>query len=192
MRIITSLRALRGAPWRVAAVACAVALGCLALVAAQAATAATQSRPGTSTGKPGLSATLVQCVTAVNQAERSATFSGEMSTVPGTVRMAMRIEVEERLPQEALFRVVAAPGAGAWRISEPRVKVFKYLKQVTDLSAPVRYRASIHFRWVNARGATIRRATRLTKACVQPATPPVATGTGSAATSAGTATTPAA
>jgi hypothetical protein len=179
---------------RSATAAGAAALALLATAAVLVATAAAGAS-GTDPARgasPTVSATITECVTSVVEAERSATFSGEMSTVPGTVRMAMRIEVEERLPQEALFRVVAAPGAGAWRISEPRVKVFKYLKQVTDLSAPARYRASIHFRWVNSHGATIRRATRLTKACVQPAAPPAATGTGSAATSAGTAATTAA
>jgi hypothetical protein len=107
----------------------------------------------------------------VNQSERSATFAGEMSAVPGTARMAMRIDVEQRLPREQVYRVVVAPGFGAWRSSEPKVKVFKYLKQVTDLVAPARYRASIRFRWVNAHGVTIRRAARLTHACTQPATP---------------------
>ena len=95
--------------------------------------------------------------------------------------MAMRIEIEERLPHEALFHIVAAPGAGAWRTSEPHVKIFKYLKQVTDLSAPARYRASVHFRWLNSHGATIHRAARLTKACAEPAAPPAATGAGTAA-----------
>jgi hypothetical protein len=120
---------------------------------------------------PLVSATLTQCVTSVTEAERSATFAGEMSVVPGTAKMAMRIEVEERLPHEALFHAVIAPGAGVWRTSEPHVKVFKYLKQVTDLSAPARYRASVHFRWMNAHGATIRRASRVTRACAQPAAP---------------------
>ena len=120
---------------------------------------------------PSVSATLTQCVTSVTQAERSATYAGEMSAIPGTVRMAMRIDVEERIPHEAQFRAVVAPGAGAWRTSETKVKIFKYLKQVTDLSAPARYRATVHFRWLNAHGATIHRATRTTKACAQPASP---------------------
>ena len=107
------------------------------LVGAAAAAGASASDSGRVTS-PTVSATLTQCVTSVVQEERSATFAGEMSTIPGAARMAMRIEVEERLPPEALFHVVAAPGAGAWRTSEPHVKVFKYLKQVTDLSAPAR------------------------------------------------------
>jgi hypothetical protein len=119
-----------------------------------------------------VSATLTQCVTSVTQAERSATFAGEMSLVPGAAKMAMRIDVEERLPHEALYHAVVAPGVGSWRTSEPKVKVFRYLKQVTDLSAPARYRASVHFRWLNSHGTTIRRASRSTKACIEPASPP--------------------
>jgi hypothetical protein len=119
-----------------------------------------------------VSATLTQCVTSVTQAERSATFAGEMSVVPGTAKMAMRIDVEERLPHEESFHAVIAPGADVWRTSEPHVKIFKYLKQVTDLSAPARYRALVHYRWMNAHGVTIRRAARVTHACAQPAAPP--------------------
>jgi hypothetical protein len=137
------------------------------LVAGAQGTSASSARAGT----PTISATLAQCVTSVTQAERSATFAGEMSAVPGTARMSMRIDVEQRLPREELFHTVVAPGVGAWRSSEPKVKVFKYLKQVTDLAAPARYRASIRFRWLNARGVTIRRAVRVTRACSQPATP---------------------
>jgi hypothetical protein len=121
---------------------------------------------------PIASATLEQCVTAVVQAERSATFSGEMTAIPGTARMAMRIDVQERLPGEVLFHTVTAPGLGVWRTSDVKVKLYKYLKQVTDLSAPALYRASVHFRWLNARGHAIRRAERLTPRCDQPASPP--------------------
>src|SRR5689334_16433915 len=113
----------------IAAMAAALALPAPAAAAlATGASVADPVRPS-----PTVSATLTQCVTSVLQPERSATFSGEMSAVPGTARMAMRIEIEERLPHEALFHVVAAPGASAWRTSEPHVKIFKYLKQVTDL-----------------------------------------------------------
>jgi hypothetical protein len=138
------------------------------LVAGAAATSAGSAKVAPA---PTVLATLAECVTSVTQSERSATFAGEMSAVPGTARMAMRIDVEQRLPHELVFRAVVAPGVGAWRTSEPKVKVFKYLKQVTDLAAPARYRASIHFRWFNAHGVTIRRAARLTRACAQPATP---------------------
>ena len=172
MRIPASARALTGAPSRFAVIACAVALGWVSPVAIPGAAAATQSRPGTSTGKPGLSATLVQCVTAVNQPERSATFSGEMTAIPGSTHMEMRIDVLERLPEETLFHAVSAPGLGTWRGSAPGVKIYRYLKQVTNLSAPASYRAAVRFRWLNAKGRLIRSGELRTPRCQQPAPPP--------------------
>src|ERR1700724_2111130 len=103
------------------------------------------------------------------QIERSATFSGEMTAVPGTARMAMRIEVLESAPGEVGFHAVAAPGLGVWRDSDPRVKIYKYLKQVTNLSAPASYRALVRFRWMGAHGHVIKRAERITSRCEQPA-----------------------
>ena len=88
------------------------------------------------TSQSGVSATLEECVTAVAQSERAATFSGEMTAIAGTVRMSMRIDVEERVPGEAAFHTVTAPGIGVWRSADPKVKVYKYLKQVTTLSSP--------------------------------------------------------
>ena len=75
-----------------------------------------------------------------------------MTAIPGTARMAMRIDVQERMPGEALFHTVSAPGLGVWRGSDPKVKVYKYLKQVTNLSSPASYRALVRFRWLNAKG----------------------------------------
>jgi len=118
------------------------------------------------------SAKLEQCVTSVVQAERSATFAGEMTAIANTAHMAMRVDVQERLPGEALFHTLSAPGLGVWRSSDPKVKVYKYLKQVTNLSAPAVYRGLVRFRWLNAKGHVIKHAERLTARCAQPAAPP--------------------
>ena len=126
---------------------------------------------------PGTSATLEQCVTAGAQIERSATFSGEMTALPGTARMAMQINVQERMPEEALFHTISAPGLGVWRGSDAGVKIYKYLKQVTNLSSPALYRAVVRFRWLNARGRLTRHTVRLTPSCAQPAPPPASTPT---------------
>jgi hypothetical protein len=122
----------------------------------------------------GPSATLEQCLTAPVQAERSATFSGEMAATGGTTRMSMRIDVQERLPGDAVFHTVSAPGLGVWRASAPGVKVYRYLKQVTNLSAPAVYRAAVRFRWLNAKGKLIKGMERRTASCVQPAPAPAA------------------
>jgi hypothetical protein len=129
-------------------------------------------QPGAGGDAPSVAATLEQCVTEGGQSERSATFSGEMTAVPGAQRMAMRIDVQERMPGEAFFHDVSAPGLGVWRGSDQGVKIYKYLKQVTNLSSPAVYRGLVRFRWMNGRGHVVRRTERHTPRCDQPAPPP--------------------
>jgi hypothetical protein len=126
---------------------------------------------GASNGSPD-SASLVQCQTTGEQAERSATFAGEMSAIAGATRMSMRIELLERLPGDTGYHAVAAPGLGVWRSSDPGVGVYRYVKQVTNLSAPADYKALVSFRWQGARGRTLKREERRTRRCAQPALEP--------------------
>src|SRR5205823_13926499 len=151
----------RALAWTPLAAACCLAP--LTAAPARAAHIARSSAPA--------SATLVQCVTSVEQAERSATFAGEMTLVGGTMRMAMRVDIEKRAPLESSFHLVSAPGLGVWRSSEPKDKVYKYLKQVTNLEPPAAYRAVVHFRWLRAKGLVVKRAVRHTRPCAQPAAP---------------------
>ncbi len=127
---------------------------------------AAQIVPGESP-KPSASATLQQCLTSATQAERSATFAGEMSALPGTVKMEMRVEVLERTPGDVAYRMVVAPGLGVWRMSAPGVKQYTYLKQVTNLSAPAFYRGAIRFRWLGAKGRLLKTAVLRTRRCEQ-------------------------
>jgi hypothetical protein len=122
-------------------------------------------------GTPTVAATVEQCVTTGEQVDRSATFSGEMTAVAGAARMAMRIEVQERMPGEELFHTVSAPGLGVWRGSAPGVKIYQYVKQVTNLSSPAIYRALVRFHWLDDKGQVIRRAERHTPKCAQSASP---------------------
>ena len=87
--------------------------------ASDASTLATQSTDDPAS-RPPVSATLEQCTTSTAQAERSATFAGEMTAIPGTAKMEMRIEVLERLPRETDYHLVVAPGLGGWRTAGPR------------------------------------------------------------------------
>jgi hypothetical protein len=121
--------------------------------------------------KPVVSATLEQCVTAVDQDERAATFAGEMAAIPGSSKMEMRIDVLERMPKETLFHTVVAPGLGVWRTAAPGVKTYRYLKEVTNLAAPAYYRAAVRFRWLNAHGKLIKALELRTPRCQQPAAP---------------------
>ena len=151
-----------------ALLACAVALVLLAQgLDARSARAAAGGPPA----RLGASATLEQCVTSVEQSERAATFVGEMTAVPGTAHMLMRIEVLERASREAAFHAVSYPGLGIWLRAAPGVKTYKNIDNVTDLSAPAVYRAAVHFRWLGAKGRLIKALELRTPRCEQPAAP---------------------
>src|SRR5690349_17356178 len=139
----TMARCKRATSWVAArrALAAGTLLGAIALIPHTAA-AASGATTGTTPAKPPVSATLESCVEAPEQAERSATFAGEMSMIPGAAKMEMRIDVLERAPSEEAFHVVAAPGLGVWRWAAPGVKTYRYLKEVTNLAAPAYYRAA--------------------------------------------------
>jgi len=126
--------------------------------------------------KTGTSATLQQCVTALSQSERSATFAGEMTAIPGTARMEMSIGLLERIPEEQQYHTVSAPGLGQWRGSASGVKTYTHIQQVTNLAAPALYRGAVRFRWLNAKGHVIKADELRTPRCEQPAAPS-ATGT---------------
>jgi hypothetical protein len=156
---------------------CLLALACAPMMmgsvaAAGATTGSTPGAPGEGTQtKLNPSATLQECLTEGAQAERAATFEGEMAVIPGAARMEMRINIQERLPRELVFHVVSAPGLGVWRRSAAGVKTYTYLKQVTNLSAPAIYRGAVEFRWMTARGRILKTALLLTSRCRQPAIP---------------------
>jgi hypothetical protein len=161
-----------------------LSLTVLALVPATA-HGAVLPQSGNSSKAPA-SATLEQCVTAVEPDERSATFGGEMTALPATEHMQMRIDVLEKMPGEPLFRTVTAPGLGVWRSAAPGVRVYKYLKQVTDLSAPALYRAAVRFRWLNSKNRLVRSLELRTPRCDEPAPPSQASSPGAGTPAAST------
>ena len=59
-----------------------------------------------------------------------------MTAIAGATRMAMRIELLERMPGETGYHALAAPGLGRVAASDPGVGVYKYLKQVANLPRP--------------------------------------------------------
>ncbi len=155
---------------------CALAPCTLALTSSAAAAGLRNGVPGSvlTPAKLTVAATLEQCLTAEAQDERAATFAGEMTVIAGASKMQMRIDVLERTPGEGAYHTVNGPGLGVWRSSAPGVKVYKYLKQVTNLSAPAFYRASVRFRWLNDKGRLIAATELHSRRCEQPAstTPP--------------------
>jgi hypothetical protein len=141
------------------------------ILAPRALSAADTGSATSTTVKPTASATLEGCVTASEPEERAVTFAGEMSTIAGSTKMEMRIDVLERMPRELVFHSVTAPGLSVWRTSAPGVKTYKYLKEITNLAAPASYRAVVRFRWLNAKGHTIKSLEARTPHCTQTAPP---------------------
>src|ERR1700694_780482 len=61
------------------------------------------------------SALLQDCHVAVDQAGRYATFAAQMTAVPRTQHMAIRVDVQERDPAAPTFHDLIAPGLDVWR-----------------------------------------------------------------------------
>jgi len=135
-------------------------LAALAAALAAAAAAALPPPPAADAA-PRLRATLERCVPG------AAELRGAMPALPGTVRMAMRFDLQAQEPESGLWRPVAAPGFGVWVRSLPRRAGFVYVKRVDGLAAPMRYRAAVRFRWLGEDGRTLRAARRTTPACEQ-------------------------
>jgi hypothetical protein len=158
---------------RVPACSFSIAALCV-LLQASAASAATTTRgvalsSTLSSSRLNVSAAVNQCITAEAQEERSATFMGEMSAIPGATKMEMRIGVLEWGSLEADYHTVSAPGLGVWLSAAPGVKVYRNFERVTNLTAPAFYRGVVRFRWLNAKGRLIASTELHTHRCEQPA-----------------------
>jgi hypothetical protein len=98
-----------------------------------------------------------------------------MTATPGTARMEIRIDLEERGPEELLYHMVSASGLGVWHSSAAGVKIFAHIQQVTNLSAPALYRGALRFRWLNDKSRPIKSEELHTARCEQPAPPATST-----------------
>jgi hypothetical protein len=98
---------------------------------------------------------------------RLATFEGNMRTVKGATRMAMRFHLLERTTSAEPAHAVKVPSLLPWRKSRSGVKQFSYSQTVKGLSSGVTYSSRVQYRWYNANGKVIRRAELESGTCVQ-------------------------
>lgn len=117
-----------------------------------------------------LSAKVASCLTGADPDVRSAAFTGSMPALTATKRMQMRFGLQQRLGSspKASFKKVAVPSWNGWVTSDPGRQGFVFTKRVEALTAPAAYRATVTFRWVDARGHTQKTVTRTTPVCEQP------------------------
>jgi hypothetical protein len=117
---------------------------------------------------PGrVAATLGTCHQASDLAGRYATFAAQMTAIPASATMGIRFDLEARTPPDPGFHpVTGVPGFGGWTSSAPGVGIFGYSQEVSSLTAPAAYRVTVSFRWLGPRRRVLRRAHRVTPACV--------------------------
>ena len=111
---------------------------------------------------------LVECVPALEPADRSATFEARVHPVRGSERMQVRFTLQIRQAGLPGWRRVAASELDEWLTSFPDVRRFSYSRTVRNLSAPASYRTLVRFRWLDADGEVIRRSRAASRTCRQP------------------------
>ena len=120
-----------------------------ALLAAALALPATASAAATGTAR------LLACDSALDPADRLATFEGRMRTRRGATRLQMRFALQTRTREAPDWRALPAPGFGRWLSSEPGVGRYVYTKRVVALLAPASHRTLVRFRWIGRGGKRI-------------------------------------
>jgi CARDB protein len=109
---------------------------------------------------------LVRCKTGSDASDRVATYQAWMDAVPGSVRMALRFRLVARYPGHRP-QPVADSKLRVWHHSHRGVTRYGYRQTVKELAAAGAYRTVVRYRWYDASGQVIRRAKRVSEACVQ-------------------------
>lgn len=118
---------------------------------------------------PPLRAALAACESGPEADARFAVFTASMPARPGTRRMWMRFDLEERRIGAKRWQRLRAPAFGRWdRSKEIGASGFIYTKRVERLKEAARYRAVVRFRWLDAQGRIQRQTRRTTPVCEQP------------------------
>ena len=117
--------------------------------------------------RPPARALLVACERSLAEAGRAGVFEGQMRTVPGAARMQMRFTLQASTPERPRWTRVEAPGFGIWVSSAPGTARYLYTKRVENLLVPASYRVQVRFRWLDAAGAPLERARRISDPCHQ-------------------------
>ena len=111
--------------------------------------------PAAASAAPSGSARLLACDSALDPADRMATFEGRMRTARGATRLQMRFTLQTRSKGQRSWRALPAPGFGKWLSSDPGVGRYVYTKRVVALLAPASYRTHVRFRWIGRGGKRI-------------------------------------
>ena len=111
--------------------------------------------PAAADAAPSGSARLLACDSALDPADRMATFEGRMRTARGATRMQMRFSLQTRTKDQPGWHALPAPGFGKWLTSDTGVGRYVYTKRVVALLAPASYRTLVRFRWIGRGGKRV-------------------------------------
>ena len=111
--------------------------------------------PAAASAAPTGSARLLACDSALDPADRVATFEGRMRTVRNATKLQMRFTLQTRGKGQVNWHALSAPGFGRWLSSDPGVGRYVYTKRVVALLAPATYRTQVRFRWIGRGGRRI-------------------------------------
>ena len=109
---------------------------------------------------------VARCKTGPEPSERTAAYKAWMDAVPGSVRMALRFRLVAHYPGHRP-EPIADSKLRVWHRSHEGVTRYGYRQTVKQLAAAGSYRTVVRFRWYDADGRVIRRAKRVSGACVQ-------------------------
>jgi hypothetical protein len=123
--------------------------------------------PALASAAPSLSAKVTTCTTGASDEERAVAFTGSMPAWSSSRRMQMRFTLAQRSGPgpKGTFRTIKVPGWSGWEKSDPGRQGFVFTKRIEALVAPAGYRAQVTFRWLDAKGRTLRTVTRTTPVC---------------------------
>lgn len=119
-----------------------------------------------SAGAPLAGVRVAACLQGSEPEQRSVQFRGAMRQIPASQTMWMRFRLAERVG-DGEFESARAPGLGVWRKSRPDVRRFVHRQEVLELAESADYRATVQFRWYDAQGELVKRATRRSGVCRQ-------------------------
>jgi len=116
-----------------------------------------------------------ECRPAVEPAQRELSVDAVMKPVPGTVKLALKFELESRTSRSAPFRLVKAGDLGKWisptdpsTLGQRPGDVWVVSHPVVGLTAPAVYRFKVSFRWAGTDGKVLATAVLVTRSCRQP------------------------
>src|SRR4051794_22625275 len=107
------------------------------------------------------------CTRGPASADRTVVFRGETQPIAGSLRMAMRFTLLERVGSGPPMPRTDVRAMRSWRRSRAGVRRFGYSQRVAGLRPGADYSALVQFRWTDANGHLVRRARRVSVVCSQ-------------------------